>query len=194
MAQLYFKHGTMSSGKSVDLIITAYNYENQNKGILVYTSSLDTRSGYKLIESRTGHSWKANYVPSNAKDLYDDIKGQVSSKKIYCVLVDEAQFLNKEQIITLANIVDDFDIPVICYGLKNDFQNNLFEGSATLLAYADKIEPLKTICYVCNRKATMNLRLNNGKAIYHGEQIMVGDEEYIPVCRKCYTNYNSFKK
>lgn len=190
MAQLYFKYGTMSSGKSLDLITTAYNYEKQNKRILVFTSSIDTRSGFKKIKSRTGHSWDANYIPSDTLDFYNMIKHEHEKEKIYCILVDESQFLNKEQIVMLSKIVDDLNIPVICWGLKNDFQNNLFEGTATLLAYADKIESLKTICFVCDRKATMNLRLNNGKAVYHGEQIMVGDEEYIPVCRNCYNHYN----
>lgn len=190
MAQLYFKYGTMSSGKSLDLITTAYNYEKQNKRILVFTSSIDTRSGFKKIKSRTGHSWDANYIPLDTLDFYNMIRHEHKKEKIYCILVDEAQFLNKEQIVMLSKIVDDLNIPVICWGLKNDFQNNLFEGTATLLAYADKIESLKTICFVCDRKATMNLRLNNGKAVYHGEQIMVGDEEYIPVCRNCYNHYN----
>lgn len=194
MAKLYFKYGTMSSGKSLDLITTAYNYEKQNKRILVYTSSIDTRSGFKKIESRTGHFWDANYIPSDANLLYKKVSEEITKHKIYCLLVDESQFLSKEQIIVLANIVDDFDIPVICWGLKNDFQNNLFEGSATLLAYADKIEYLKTICVLCNKKAVMNLRTNNGKAVYSGEQILVGDTDYVPVCRKCYNNYDILKR
>ena len=180
----------MSSGKSLDLITTAYNYSTQNKKTMIYTSSVDTRSGYRKIESRIGHSCEARYVPENGDDLYEEVKRSHKESKVFCILVDESQFLKKEHILIFSKIVDDFKIPVICWGLKNDFQNNLFEGSSALLAYADKILSLKTICYLCNNKATMNLRTNNGKAVYHGEQIMVGDDEYLPVCRNCFYNYD----
>ena len=102
--------------------------------------------------------------------------------------------MSREQVITLAGVVDEGDIPVLCWGLKNDFQNNLFEGSQALLEFADKIEELKTVCTLCDKKATMNLRTINGEAVYRGEQILIGDNEYIPVCRKCYFNYNELVK
>lgn len=191
MAQLYFKYGTMGCGKSLDLITTAYNYTKQNKPIIVYTSKIDTRSELNKVESRIGNYWEAKYLPETRDEIIKDICSEIDEKeKIYCILVDESQFLNRNQIKSLAHIVDKYKIPVICWGLKNDFQNNLFNGSKALLEFADKLEPLKTVCTICDRKATMNLRLHDGKAVYHGEQIMVGDEEYIPVCRNCYTNYN----
>lgn len=194
MAQLYYKQGTMNCGKSLDLLTTEHNYKAQQKKVLVFTSIVDTRSQYKRIESRTGLATDAYYLPETEEEIFKYIMTEKAKEKIFCILVDESQFLTKTQVIALSHIVDELKIPVICWGLKNDFQNNLFEGSATLLAYADKIESLKTICYICDRKATMNLRLSNGKAIYHGEQIMVGDEEYLPVCRHCYTNYDLIMK
>ena len=113
------------------------------------------------------------------------------SEKVYCILIDEAQFLSREQIVQLSRVVDMLDIPVMCYGLKNDFQNNLFEGSEALLLYADKIQEIKTICMKenCGKKAIMNLRLSDGKPVYHGEKIQIGDEDYVPVCRKHYFDY-----
>lgn len=197
MAQLYFKYGTMGSGKSLDLLTTAYNYKKQNKNVIIYTSKLDTRSKKNKVESRVGLKENAEYLPDNKQAIVNDLLKKIEeaeTKNISCILVDESQFLSEEQIKTLAYIVDTFKIPVICWGLKNDFQNKLFSGSEVLLAYADKLEQIKTICTICNKKATMNLRLNNGKAVYTGEQIMVGDEEYIPVCRNCYMNYNEIIK
>lgn len=191
MAQLFFKQGTMNCGKSLDLITTAYNYTSQKKKVLAFTSEVDTRSDFRTIKSRTGYSINANYLPRTEEEIFKIILDSLSEGRVYCILVDESQFLNKEQVISLAKVVDELNIPVICWGLKNDFQNNLFEGSQTLLAYADKIETLKTICYVCDKKATMNLRVLDGFACYTGEQIQVGDEEYLPVCRNCYTNYDS---
>ena len=108
-------------------------------------------------------------------------------RKIYCVLIDEAQFLKKEHVLQLIKIVDELNIPVMAFGLKNDFRNELFEGSKYLLIYADKIEEMKTICWFCPHKATMNLRIHNGKAVYEGEQVQIGgNESYYPVCRKHY--------
>lgn len=108
----------------------------------------------------------------------------------FCVLVDEAQFLDKDHVLQLAKIVDELDIPVMGFGLKNDFQNELFEGSKYFLLYADKIEEMKTICWFCPRKAVMNLRIDeNGKPVYTGEQIQIGgNDSYYPVCRKCHSN------
>ena len=107
---------------------------------------------------------------------------------IDCVLVDEAQFLSKRQVSDLAEVVDMYDVPVICFGLKTDFQGHLFSGSEKLIALADKIEVIKTVCYYCDKKATMNLRLVDGIPTYSGEQILIGDKEYISVCRNHYIN------
>lgn len=190
MAKLYFKYGTMNSGKSNALINTVYNYQHQvdnhgqAKECMVYTTTQDTRSGHKRIQSRPGGSIKAQYVTSK---LFDEVEAKSTHTKIYAVLVDESQFLSKEQVLMLARVVDILHIPVLCYGLKTDFQGNLFEGSATLLAFADALDEQKTICFQCgNRKATLNLRLDSeGHAVKDGKQIEAGDS-YIPVCRKCF--------
>lgn len=193
MAKLYFKYGVMNSGKSLSLITTAYNYAQQNKKTLIYTSDLDTRSGVKTIASRTGFHIEAEYLPHNRHDIIQKIQEQ-RKNDIYAILIDEAQFLSREQVLTLSYIVDHYNIPVLSWGLKNDFQNNLFEGSKALLEFADKIEEIKTVCTLCNRKATMNLRTCNGEAVYTGEQILIGDSEYLPVCRQCYFNYDELVK
>lgn len=183
MAQLFFKYGAMNSGKSLEIIKVAHNYEEQNKPIEIFTSAIDNREGIGLVASRTGYKRQAIPI-TEEMDLFDTIQ---SLGKRYCILVDEAQFLSKEQILQLARVVDDLDIPVMAFGLKNDFTNNLFEGSKYLLLYADKIEEIKTICWFCHKKAIMNLRFVNGKPVYEGEQIQIGgNESYLPVCRKCY--------
>lgn len=159
------------------------------------TPSIDDRSGVGVISSRTGMEEKA--IPLGPEEsVYSALKSELidsngNRKNIHCILVDEAQFLTAEQIKSLSIIVDSFNIPVMCYGLKNDFQNNLFEGSETLLLYADKIIEIKTICAKeeCGKKAIMNLRLSDGKPVYEGSQIQIGDEEYVPVCRKHYFDY-----
>lgn len=188
MAGLYFRYGSMGAGKSIDLLKVNHNYQEQGKNTLLFTPAVDDRYGVGRITSRIGIS-----EPAIAVDKSFDIYDYVSKEEdLYVVLVDEAQFLTKKQVIQLSNIVDDLNIPVMTFGLKNDFSNNLFEGTEALLIYADKIEEIKTICTKesCGKKATMNLRLHNGTPIYEGEQVQIGgDESYIPVCRKHYTNY-----
>lgn len=186
MAQLYFKYGAMNSGKSIEILKVAHNYEEQNKPVLIFTSAIDNRDEVGYISSRIGLRRQAIPVMENT-----DIYGIVSrhEPKPYCVLVDECQFLSKESILQLVRIVDELDVPVMGFGLKNDFQNELFEGSRFMLTYADKIEEMKTICWFCERKAIMNLRLKDGKPVYTGEQIVIGgNDTYFPVCRKCHTN------
>lgn len=188
MAQLYFKYGSMNSGKSIEVLKTKYNYEEQGKKTLLFTSKLDTRSGTGVVSSRIGIESPAITVDEKT-NIYEITKEIVSKNLIDCVLVDEAQFLNKKNIYQLAKIVDELDIPVLAYGLKNDFQNKLFEGSKYLLVLADKIEEIKSICQFCHRKATMALRLDNGVPVYKGEQIQIGgNESYKSVCRKHYKN------
>lgn len=187
MAKLFFKYGTMKSGKSMHLLMTAHNYESQGKRVLIYTSSLDDRWGKGKIVSRTG-------LERNAKIFHNqsllEIQGENAKNKISCVLVDECQFLTGEQIMDLSYVSTILDIPVVCYGLKNTFDNELFEGSAKLLVMADSIEQIKTICEHkdCGRKAIMNLRFSDGKPIYKGSTIQIGDDEYKPVCRYHYYN------
>ncbi|ASS89527.1 MAG: thymidine kinase [Bacillaceae bacterium] len=187
MAQLFFKYGAMNSGKSIEILKVAHNYEEQNKSVLIFTSAIDTRDEVGYVSSRIGFRRKA--IP-----IYDDTNiFQIVKEyqpKPYCVLVDEAQFLKKKHVLELADIVDKLNIPAMAFGLKNDFQNELFEGSKYLLLFADKIEEMKTICWFCERKATMNLRIDdNGKPVYSGEQIQIGgNDKYYPVCRKCHAN------
>lgn len=192
MASLYFRYGSMGAGKSIDLLKVNHNYREQGKKTILLTPSIDDRGGVGNISSRIGLTEPAIPV-DDTFDIYSYIiNEQNKDEPIYVVLVDESQFLTREQVIQLADIVDDMNIPVITFGLKNDFSNNLFEGTEALLIYADKIEEIKTICTKsdCGRKAIMNLRFNNGLPVYEGEQVQIGgDESYIPVCRKHYKKY-----
>lgn len=184
MAQLFFKYGAMNSGKSIDILKVAHNYEEQGKPVVLMTSGVDDRSGRGIIASRIGLERKVKPIMDDT-NIYDYVNKM--DRKIYCVLIDEAQFLKKEHVLQLIKIVDELNIPVMAFGLKNDFRNELFEGSKYLLLYADKIEEMKTICWFCNKKAIMNLRVNDGKPVYDGKQIEIGgNESYYPVCRKHY--------
>lgn len=184
VAQLFFKYGAMNSGKSIDILKVAHNYEEQGKKVVLLTSGVDDRSGRGVIASRIGLSRKVQPVMADT-DIYDYVRQM--NEKIYCVLIDEAQFLKKRHVLQLIKIVDELHIPVMTFGLKNDFKNELFEGSKYLLIYADKIEEMKTICWFCGKKATMNLRIHNGQPVYEGEQVQIGgNESYYPVCRYHY--------
>ncbi|CAI6082262.1 thymidine kinase [Cohnella sp. JJ-181] len=188
MAHLYFKYGTMNSGKSIEIIKVAHNYEEQGKRVLLFTPAIDTRIGENIVGSRTGLTRPAIPVKADT-DLFELVRSEQSGEgqRISCVLVDEAQFLNKRQVLELTWIVDELDIPVMAFGLKNDFRNELFEGSYNLLVNADKIEEIKTICWHCDRKATMVVRSVNGVPVSEGDQIMIGgNDDYKPVCRSCY--------
>ena len=186
MAQLYYRYGTMNSGKTIEILKVAYNYEEQGKGVVIMTSALDTRDGVGYVSSRIGMKRPAIAIEDDT-DIYGLIRDL--EVKPYCILVDEAQFLKRHHVYDLARVVDELDIPVMAFGLKNDFRNELFEGSKHLLLLADKIEEIKTICQYCSRKATMVLRTDNGKPVYDGEQIKIGGHEtYISVCRKHYFN------
>lgn len=185
MAQLFFRYGAMNSGKTIEILKVAHNYEEQDKAVVIMTSAIDNRDEIGYVSSRIGLRREAIAI-TNDMDVYAYI---AQLKKPACVLIDEAQFLTKTHVLQLARIVDELDIPVMAFGLKNDFRNELFEGSAHLLLQADKIEEMKTICWYCHKKATMNLRMHDGKAVYHGEQIQIGgNESYLPVCRKHYKN------
>lgn len=188
MAQLFFRYGAMNSGKSIDILKVKHNYEENGRNVILMTSVTDDRDGVGYVSSRIGLKQKAVLI-SGDSDIEEIIHVEMgkSPQSINCVLVDEAQFLMKEQVEQLSNIADYNGIPVICYGLKNDFQNNLFEGSKALMEYADKIEEIKTLCKYCDSKATMNLRIHDEIPVYHGEQIKIGgNESYVPVCRKHY--------
>ena len=188
MAQLFFRYGAMNSGKSIEILKVAHNYEEQNKKVILMTSAIDNRDGVGFVSSRIGLKRPA-FPVEDQTDIFKYVKAQNQAEKFACVLVDEAQFLKKEHVRQLTKVVDRLDIPVMTFGLKNDFRNELFEGSKYLLLYADKIEEMKTICWFCNKKATMNLRINDGQPVYSGEQILIaGNEAYFPVCRRHYFN------
>jgi thymidine kinase len=187
VAQLYYRYSTMNAGKSIELIKVAYNYEERGKRVLVLTPSVDDRFGVGVIASRIGvkRDAVAVYDDTNILDLF--LKENRKSP-IDCVLVDECQFLKKHHVQELVEIVDSCEVPVLAYGLKNDFKNELFEGSYYLLIYADKIEEIKTICW-CGRKATMVARIIDGKFVKTGAQIVVrGNDMYISLCRKHYND------
>lgn len=186
MAQLFFKYGAMNSGKTIEILKVAHNYEEQNKPVVIMTSGLDTRDGVGNVSSRIGLRREAKPIFEET-NVYQYIKNL--PEKPYCVLVDESQFLSKHHVIGFARVVDELNIPVMAFGLKNDFRNELFEGSKYLLLYSDKLEELKTICWFCHKKATMNLHYINGKPVYEGDQVQIGgNEAYYPVCRKHYFN------
>jgi len=177
----------MNAGKSIELIKVAYNYEERGKRVLVLTPSVDDRFGIGVIASRIGVTREAVAINEDTNILELFMKENKKSL-IDCVLVDECQFLKKHHVQELVEIVDSCDVPVLAYGLKNDFKNELFEGSYYMLVYADKIEEIKTICW-CGRKATMVARIVEGKFVKTGEQIVVGGNDmYISLCRKHYND------
>ena len=187
MAQLYYRYSTMNAGKSIELIKVAYNYEERGKHVLTLIPSTDNRYGMGLITSRIGLQREAVIVRDDTNILELFMK-ENEKRQIDCVLLDECQFLKKHHVQELVEIVDSFDVPVLAYGLKNDFRNELFEGSYYMLVYADKIEEIKTICW-CGRKATMVARLHNGQIIKQGKQIVIGGNEmYVSLCRKHYND------
>lgn len=187
MAQLYYRYSTMNAGKSIELIKVAYNYEERGKKVLTLMPGIDNRYGVGLITSRIGIQREA-IVVNDETDILDLYIKENAKSKIDCVLVDECQFLRKHHVQELVEIVDSFDVPVLAYGLKNDFRNELFEGSYYMLVYADKIEEIKTICW-CGRKATMVARVVDGKFVKQGQQIVVGGNEmYVSLCRKHYND------
>ncbi|MCH5476747.1 thymidine kinase [Bacillus cereus] len=183
-AKMYGKLGTMEAGKSLELLKTADTYERKGRKVSIIKPFTDTRYGSCIVKSRVGLEKPAVDFDSND---YRGITQFIALEKPDIVLIDEAQFFSKKVIECLARgVVDMLDIPVICFGLKNNFKNELFEGSAAILALADDISEIKGICEYCNRKAIMNLRTVNGKAVYSGDEVQIGDEEYKSVCRKHY--------
>ena len=183
MAQLYFYYSSMNAGKSTSLLQSSYNYRERGMNTFVLTAAIDDRAGVGKISSRIGLEVEAQ-IFAEKDDLTQMIATTHAHQKQHCILIDEAQFLSKEQVKQLTYVVDILDIPVLCYGLKTDFQGELFIGSQYLLAWADKLVELKTICH-CGRKANMVMRLDqHGRAMKEGEQVEIGgNESYESVCR-----------
>lgn len=187
MAKLYFYYSAMNAGKSTTLLQSSYNYQERGMDTLLFTPAIDERAGPNAIASRIGLSAAAIEFTSTT-NLYDYTAEQVQiNHKLKCVFVDEAQFLTKTQVMQLTDIADKLNIPVLAYGLRTDFRGEPFEGSLYLLAWAEELNEIKTICH-CGRKATMNIRIDQtGKAIKEGEQVKIGgNESYLSVCRKHY--------
>jgi len=174
----------MNAGKSTVLLQAAHNYEERGMKTYLLTAQLDTRAGQGKIASRIGIE-KAADTFCVQDDLFSTIERRLTAGPCACVFVDEAQFLSKAQVWQLARAVDDLNVPVMCYGLRVDFKGDLFEGSAALLAWADEIREVRTICH-CGRKATMVIRLDeNGKPLSDGDQVQIGgNETYVSLCRR----------
>ena len=190
MAKLYFNYSSMNAGKSTMLLQANHNYIERGMKPRIYTSDLDNRFGEGEIVSRIGLKEKSNIFTSKT-DIYKDVLSIHNNSIVDCVLIDEAQFLTQNQVIQLGKVVDELDIPVLAFGIRTDFQGNLFEGSKYLLAWADNLKEIKTVCH-CGRKATMVLRLNaKGEVVSDGTQIEIGGEEkYVSVCRKHFIEKN----
>ncbi len=189
MAQLYFRYSTMNAGKSAEILKIAHNYEEQNKRVMLFSPSIDDRYGTGNITSRLGLSREAHIIDGSSA-VYE----MVESEQPDCILVDEGQFLSRANVLELTRVVDVLNIPVIVYGLKNDYRNQLFPGSEALLLLADKIEEIKAVCWYCTKKATMLIKFQDGVPVNEGEQVEIGgNDKYVSVCRKCYSRHVRLK-
>jgi thymidine kinase len=188
MAKLYFNYSSMNAGKSTVLLQAAYNYEERGMNTLLLIAAFDDRGGKGRIASRIGLAAEAD-VFSAENDVFAHVSRAHEAKRLDAVLVDEAQFLTEQQVWQLAKVADELRIPVMCFGLRTDFQGKLFPGSAVLLALADNLKEIKTICW-CGRKATMVARLDgDGQIVEEGDQVVIGgNETYVSLCRKHWTH------
>lgn len=184
MAKLHFYYSAMNAGKTTMLLQSNYNYGERGMETLLFLPAFDTRHSKGMIASRIGLKSEA-YAFETSFNFFDYVKETLKTKKISCVLVDEAQFLKKEQVIQLTRIVDELGIPTLAYGLRSDFRGEPFEGSKYLLAWAEDLSEIKTICH-CSRKATMNARIDEkGQRVTEGNQVEIGgNDRYIALCRK----------
>ncbi len=184
MAKLYFHFSTMNAGKSTLLLQASHNYREGGMATFLITAQFDKRAGEGRIASRIGIGETADtFAPTD--DLFAKLKRRFEQGSVACVFIDEAQFLTKDQVWQLARAVDDLGVPVMCYGLRVDFQGNLFPGSAALLAWADEMREVRTICH-CGKKATMVIRRGpDGRPMQDGEQVQIGgNETYVSLCRR----------
>lgn len=184
MAQLYFYYSAMNAGKSTSLLQSAYNYKERGMRAEIYTAAFDDRYGVGKVSSRIGLQSDAHLFKPET-NLFAEIASLDKEGKINCVFIDESQFLTRQQVRQLTDVVDQLNIPVLAYGLRTDFQGETFEGSHYLLAWADKLFELKTVCH-CGRKANFVVRLDeHGSPVKSGEQVQVGgNDRYESMCRK----------
>ena len=186
MAKLYFKYGAMGSSKTAQALITKYNYEENDLNVWLIKPSADTRDGAKILRSRIGLEALVEVI---APDV-DVVERYLATQHGTCnvIIVDECQFMTAAQIDQLRSIVNDYNVPVLCFGLRTDFQTNLFPGSRRLMELADCIEEIKTMCD-CGAKATVNARINDGYIVTEGAQVVLGgNDSYIAMCHRCYVN------
>ena len=186
MAKLYFKYGAMGSSKTAQALITKYNYEENDLNVWLIKPSADTRDGAQILRSRIGLEAQVEVIPPHM-DVYRQFE---DTRRGHChvIIVDECQFMTSEQIDQLRSIVNDYNIPVLCFGLRTDFQTHLFPGSRRLMELADCIEEIKTMCD-CGQKATVNARVNDGYIVTEGAQVVLGGNDcYIAMCHRCYVN------
>jgi thymidine kinase len=184
MAKLHFYYSVMNAGKSTILLQSNYNYHERGMNTLVMTPDFDTRDGFGVVSSRIGLKTEA-FPFSRTTDLYEHALTVFKTRDLHCILIDEAHFLTKQQVYQLCRICDEQNIPVLAYGLRTDFQSLPFEGSQFLLALADQLIEIKTICH-CGKKATMNIRIDEkGNKVTEGEQVEIGgNDRYMASCRK----------
>ena len=187
MASLYFYYSSMDSGKSTYLLQAAHNYESAGKRVLLLTPVVDDRFGAGKITSRIGLAKDAVSI-SDSENLLDRVRAEHEASRLTCVMIDESQFLNEQQVWQLSDVVDQLRIPVLCFGLRTDAFGKVFPGSQELLAIADELCEIKSICKRCEKKATMQLRLDSdGNPVRSGSQIQIGgNDTYLSVCRKHY--------
>lgn len=188
MAKLYFRYAAMNAGKSTQLLQIEHNYRSLGRSVMLLTAAVDDRFGVGAITSRLGVSSEADVFTSKTDmfDLVGQYRASVSDNELGAILIDEAQFLQGEQVQALHRAVHTFDVPVLCFGLRSDFQGNPFPGSAMLMALAEDIEELKNVCS-CGSKATMNMRVDaEGNRVRSGPQVLIGDATYRQVCGKCF--------
>ena len=184
MAKLYFKYGAMGSSKTAQALITKYNYEENDLNVWLIKPSADTRDGARILRSRIGLEARVEAITADV-DIYARFLGS-HARRCDVIIVDECQFMTAEQIDQLRAIVNDFSVPVLCFGLRTDFQTKLFPGSRRLMELADAIEEIKTICD-CGAKATVNARINDGYIVTEGAQVVLGGNDcYIAMCHRCY--------
>ena len=184
MAKLYFNYSTMNAGKSTVLLQASHNYRERGMETYLLTAQFDNRAGDGRIASRIGIGQDADTF-AGGEDLFAKIDARLAQGPVACIFIDEAQFLEKEQVWQLARAVDDLGVPIMCYGLRVDFQGELFPGSAALLALSDEMREVRTICH-CGKKATMVIRQDeDGNAILEGDQVQIGgNETYVSLCRR----------
>ena len=184
MAKLYFKYGAMGSSKTAQALITKYNYEENDLNVWLIKPSADTRDGAAILRSRIGLEAQVEVIPPAVNVVEQYLATQHG--KCNVIIVDECQFMTAKQIDELRAIVNDYNVPVLCFGLRTDFQTNLFPGSRRLMELADCIEEIKTMCD-CGAKATVNARINDGYIVTEGAQVVLGgNDSYIAMCHRCY--------